>query len=230
MIPEISIVLPCLNEAATIENCINMGLQFLRQHTVIGEIIVADNGSSDASPEIIEKMGVKRVNVFERGYGNALKAGIDAACGEYIIMGDADDSYDLLNLMPFVEKLREGYEFVIGNRFIGEIKPGAMPFIHKYFGNPFLSGLGNLLFNSPAGDFHCGLRGFRRNSLLALDLQSTGMEYCTEMIIKATKKRMKITEVPTTLSPDGRNRSPHLKTWNDGWKNLIIMLRLRLEL
>jgi glycosyltransferase involved in cell wall biosynthesis len=221
---ELSIVMPCLNEAETLEVCIHKALGFLADHGIDGEVVIADNGSTDGSPELAEAAGARVVHVLEKGYGSALMGGIAAARGTYCIMGDADDSYDFTNLMPFVEKLREGYELVMGNRFKGGIAPGAMPPLHKYLGNPVLTGIGRLFFSSASGDFHCGLRGFRKDSVQALDLQTTGMEFASEMVVKATLLGQRVTEVPTTLSPDGRSRPPHLRSWRDGWRHLRFLL------
>jgi glycosyltransferase involved in cell wall biosynthesis len=221
---ELSVVMPCLNEAETLEVCIRKAQACLADGGVAGEVLIADNGSSDGSPEIASRLGARVVHVQRRGYGAALRAGIEAARGRYVIMGDADDSYDFSNLMPFVEKLREGYDLVMGNRFRGGIAPGAMPPLHYYLGNPVLSGIGRLLFPSPSGDFHCGLRGFARKAALAMDLQTTGMEFASEMVVKATLLGMRVTEVPTTLSPDGRSRPPHLRSWRDGWRHLRFLL------
>jgi glycosyltransferase involved in cell wall biosynthesis len=221
---ELSILMPCLNEAETLEVCINKAQESLRKNSIVGEVIIADNGSTDGSQEIATRLGARVIAVKERGYGAALLGGIDAAQGRYIIMGDADDSYDFSNLMPFVEKLRDGYELVMGNRFKGGIEPGAMPPLHRYLGNPVLSGIGRLFFASPAGDFHCGLRGFRRESARALRLQTTGMEFASEMVVKATLLQQRMTEVPTTLSPDGRSRAPHLRSMRDGWRHLRFLL------
>lgn len=222
--PEVSIVMPCLNEAETLGICIEKAQRWLDDNGVIGEVIVADNGSTDGSQRIAEAMGGRVVQVEMKGYGNALMGGIAAARGEYIVMGDADDSYDFTDLQPFIEKLREGYDLVIGNRFTGGIKPHAMPALHRYLGNPVLSELGRLFFQSPCGDFHCGLRAFRKQSLLKMDLRTTGMEFASEMIVKATLHKLKIAEVPTTLSPDGRSRPPHLRSWRDGWRHLRFLL------
>ncbi len=221
---ELSIVMPCLNEALTLEICIRKALSFLEKYQVKGEVIIADNGSTDGSQLIAQKAGAVVVDVKEKGYGSALMGGIQAAQGSYIIMGDSDDSYDFENLMPFVEKLREGYELVMGNRFKGGVKPGAMPFLHKYLGNPVLSFIGRLFFNIPVKDFHCGLRGFKKEAAMRMDLRTTGMEFASEMVVKASLYKMKITEVPTTLSPDGRGRPPHLRTWRDGWRHLRFLL------
>jgi len=221
---ELSIVMPCLNEAETLATCIQKAQSYLQQQEIVGEIIIADNGSTDGSREIASSCGARVVPVPARGYGSALRGGISAARGQYIIMGDADDSYDFTNLNAFVEKLRMGYDLVMGNRFKGGIKPGAMPFLHKYLGNPVLTWLGRVFFGSPCKDFHCGLRGFRKDSIEALNLRTTGMEFASEMVVKASLCRLKITEVPTVLSPDGRSRPPHLKTWRDGWRHLRFLL------
>lgn len=221
---ELSILMPCLNEAETLATCIEKAKSFLQKSGIIGEIIVADNGSTDGSQIIAEKHGARVVNVKERGYGSALIGGIKAARGKYVIMGDADDSYDFSDLDGFVTKLREGYDLVMGNRFKGGIKPGAMPPLHKYLGNPVLSGIGRLFFKSPAGDFHCGLRGFNKESILGLELETPGMEFASEMVVKATLHNLKITEVPSVLSPDGRSRPPHLRSWRDGWRHLRFLL------
>lgn len=221
---ELSIVMPCLNEAETLATCIGKARDYLEQHKIVGEVLIADNGSSDGSQEIATNSGARVVPIPERGYGSALRGGIAAAKGQYIIMGDADDSYDFTNLSPFLEKLRQGYDLVMGNRFQGGIKPGAMPVLHKYLGNPVLTWLGRLFFGSPCGDFHCGLRGFSKQAIEQLNLRTTGMEFASEMVVKASLYGLKITEVPTTLSPDGRSRPPHLKTWRDGWRHLRFLL------
>lgn len=221
---ELSIVMPCLNESETLATCIEKARSFLENNNVIGEIVVADNGSTDGSQAIAEAHGARVVNIPERGYGSALMGGIKASYGQYVIMGDADDSYDFGALSAFLNKLREGYELVMGNRFEGGIKPGAMPALHRYFGNPILSGIGKLFFKSSAGDFHCGLRGFNKNAIKQIDLQTTGMEFASEMVVKATLHNLRIAEVPTTLSPDGRNRPPHLRSWRDGWRHLRFLL------
>lgn len=221
---ELSIIMPCLNEALTLETCIRKALSFLEKHQVSGEVVIADNGSTDGSQAIARRAGAVVVDVPEKGYGSALMGGILAAQGTYIIMGDSDDSYDFENLMPFVEKMREGYDLVMGNRFKGGVKPGAMPFLHKYLGNPVLSFIGRLFFDIPIKDFHCGLRAFRKDAALRMDLRTTGMEFASEMVVKASLYKMKITEVPTTLSPDGRGRPPHLRTWRDGWRHLRFLL------
>jgi glycosyltransferase involved in cell wall biosynthesis len=221
---ELSIVLPCLNEAETLEVCVKKAQQALSESHIDGEIIVADNGSTDGSQAIATRMGTRLVEVKERGYGSALMAGIRAARGKYIIMGDADDSYDFAHLPLFLEKLQQGFDLVMGNRFKGGIKPGAMPSLHKYLGNPVLTRVGRLFFGSVCGDFHCGMRGFTKDAFLRCGLRTTGMEFASEMVVKATLFKMRITEVPTTLSPDGRSRRPHLRTWRDGWRHLRFML------
>ncbi len=222
--PEVSVVMPCLNEAETLAACIAKAQDSFRRLAVAGEVVVADNGSTDGSQEIARQLGARLVPVESRGYGNALMGGIAAARGAFIVMGDADDSYDFADLGPFLEKLRAGYDLVMGNRFQGGIADGAMPFLHRYLGNPVLSGLGRLFFRSPVGDFHCGLRAFTREAYDRLDLQTTGMEFASEMVVKASLLGLRIAEVPTTLSPDGRSRPPHLRTWRDGWRHLRFML------
>ena len=221
---EVSVVMPCLNEAATVQTCIRKALQCLETLGITGEIIIADNGSTDGSQALSIAAGAKVVSIPERGYGSALRGGIAAARGTYVIIGDADDSYDFTRLEPFIQKLRQGAELVMGNRFIGGIKPGAMPPLHRYLGNPILTGFGRLFFGSPCGDFHCGLRGFNRQAIAKLDLRTTGMEFASELIVKATLNKLRIAEVPTTLSPDGRQRPPHLRSWRDGWRHLRFLL------
>lgn len=221
---ELSIVMPCLNEAETLATCIDKARGFLDRHGIAGEIVIADNGSTDGSQEIAVSRGARVVDVPSKGYGSALMGGIAAARGRYVIMGDADDSYDFTDLMPFVERLRAGDELVMGNRFLGGIEPGAMPPLHKYLGNPVLTWIGRLFFGSPSGDFHCGLRGFDRRAILALDLRTTGMEFASEMVVRATLQGLRIGEVPTTLSKDGRSRPPHLRSWRDGWRHLRFLL------
>lgn len=221
---ELSIVMPCLNEARTVGVCIEKAQRFLREHQIQGEILIADNGSTDGSQQIAERLGARVVAIAQKGYGSALQGGITAARGRYIIMGDSDDSYDFSSLMPFVEQLRAGYDLVMGNRFLGGIKPGAMPALHRYLGNPILSSIGRLLFRSPCGDFHCGLRGFTKEAAHKMDLRTEGMEFASEMVVKATLMNLRITEVPTTLSPDGRDRPPHLRSWRDGWRHLRFLL------
>ena len=220
----LSIVMPCLNEVETLAVCINKAKHFLKTNSIDGEIIIADNGSVDGSQEIAERAGARVVHIESIGYGSALMGGIEAAQEEFIIIGDADDSYDFSNLQDFVNALDEGYDLVMGNRFQGGIMPGAMPFLHRYLGNPVLSWLARLFFRSDVRDFHCGLRGFRKEAILSLNLQTTGMEFASEMIVKATMKGLKIKEVPTILYPDGRTRPPHLRTWSDGWRHLRFLL------
>src|SRR5258706_484149 len=220
----LSIVMPCLNEAETLAICIRKAQSSLTKLNVPGEIIIADNGSTDGSQAIATQMGVRVVAVATKGYGSALMGGIAAARGKYIIIGDADDSYDFSNLEPFFQKLRAGYDLVMGNRFKGGIQPRAMPPLHRYLGNPALSGMGRLFFRSPCGDFHCGLRGFSKAAIQKLDLRTTGMEFATETVVKATMYKLRIAEVPTTLARAGRNRPPHLRSWRDGWRHLRFML------
>jgi glycosyltransferase involved in cell wall biosynthesis len=221
---ELSIVMPCLNEAQTLEICIRKAQGFLDRHQVCGEVIIADNGSTDGSDQIATRLGARVVHVAEKGYGSAILGGISAARGRYIIMGDADDSYDFTALEGFLERLRAGNDLVMGNRFLGGIAPGAMPPLHRYLGNPVLTAIGRLFFWRPCGDFHCGLRGFSKVAVQSLDLRTTGMEFASEMVVKAAVRGMKISEVPTTLSVDGRNRKPHLRSWRDGWRHLRFLL------
>ena len=221
---ELTILMPCLNEAETLEVCIKKAFHFLEEYHVNGEVLIADNGSTDGSQEIARRCGARVADVPVKGYGAALMGGCDAAYGRYVIMGDADDSYDFLHLMPFLEKLREGYDLVMGNRFKGGIAKGAMPWSHRYIGNPILSFIGRLFYPSAIGDFHCGLRGYNRESIQGLDLQTTGMEYASEMVVKATLMNLKMAEVPTTLAPDGRSRPPHLRSFRDGWRHLKFLL------
>jgi hypothetical protein len=221
---ELTVVMPCLNEAETVATCVRKAVKFITDNGISGEVVVADNGSADGSRQLAEGAGARVVPISERGYGNALMGGILAARGEYVIMGDADDSYDFTNLMPFIEELRKGADLVMGNRFKGGIAPGAMPALHRYLGTPVLSFIGRLFFHSNIGDFNCGLRGFRRDSAIKLGLQATGMEFATEMIVKAALAHQKISEVPTTLAKDGRSRPPHLRTWRDGWRHLRFLL------
>jgi len=221
---ELSVVMPCLNEVETLGVCISKAKAALSDLGICGEVVVADNGSTDGSQDIAAALGARVVHVSSKGYGSALIGGIEGARGKYVIMGDADDSYDFLALQPFVERLRAGDELVMGNRFSGEIRPGAMPPLHKYLGNPVLTGIGRLLFSSPCGDFHCGLRGFRRDAVLAMNLRTTGMEFASELVVKATLFGLRISEVPVTLSKDGRSRTPHLRSWRDGWRHLRFLL------
>jgi Glycosyl transferase family 2 len=221
---ELSVVIPCLNEAETLNVCVRKAQASLQQLNIKGEVIVADNGSTDGSQTLAAHAGARVTSVEARGYGSAIRGGIAAARGKYIIVGDADDSYDFSNLGPFIAKLREGYELVMGNRFQGGIEPKAMPWLHKYLGNPLLTTAGRLFFRSPCSDFHCGLRAFRKSAIEQLDLRTTGMEFASEMVVKATLYSLRIAEVPTTLSRDGRTRKPHLRSWRDGWRHLRFML------
>lgn len=221
---ELTILMPCLNEAETLEVCIRKAQAFLTKYAIDGEVMIADNGSTDGSQEIARANGAVVVDVPARGYGAALLGGIEASRARFIIMGDADDSYDFSALMPYVERLREGAELVMGNRFKGGIAKGAMPFLHKYLGNPVLSFLGRLFFKAPIRDFHCGLRGFNRQSIRGLNLVTPGMEFASEMVVKSALAGLRIEEVPTTLKPDGRSRPPHLRTWRDGWRHLRFLL------
>jgi len=221
---ELSVVMPCLNEAPTVGICVKKAIAALERHGIRGEVIIADNGSSDGSQQIAREMGARVVNVERRGYGSALQSGIAAAHGQFVLMGDADDTYDFSQLDQFVAKLREGYDLVMGNRFRGKILPGAMPHLHRYLGNPVLTGLGRLFFKSPVRDFHCGLRAFRKDAIERLGLRTMGMEFASEMIVKATAFGLRVTEIPTTLSPDRRDRAPHLRTWRDGWRHLRFLL------
>lgn len=223
-LPELSIVMPCLNEARTLPLCLYKAREFLIQNNVEGEIVVADNGSTDGSVALAEKFGACAVHVAEKGYGAALAGGIAASRGRYVIMGDADDSYDFSQILPLLQKLREGVQIVVGNRFKGGIKKGAMPFLNRYLGNPVLSFIGRLFFNIPLRDFHCGLRGFSREAILGLNLKTVGMEYASEMIVRAALHDLRMEEVPVTLSPDGRDRAPHLHPWRDGWRHLRFLL------
>jgi glycosyltransferase involved in cell wall biosynthesis len=217
---ELSIVLPCLNEAETLAVCIRKAQDSLRSLGVSGEVIVADNGSTDGSQDIARAEGARVVDVPRKGYGAALRGGIEAAGGRYVLMGDADDSYALDDIGGFLEALRGGADLVMGNRFQGGIEPGAMPFLHRYIGNPVLSWAGRLFFHVPIGDFHCGMRAFRRDRVLALGMQTEGMEFASEMVVRASLRGLRIEEVPTRLRPDGRSRPPHLRTWRDGWRHL----------
>lgn len=221
---ELTILMPCLNEAETLAICIDKAQAYLQKSGVRGEVLIADNGSTDGSIEIAQQHGARVVHVPIRGYGAALSHGIANARGKFVIMGDSDDSYDFSKLDPFVAKLREGNDLVMGNRFKGGIAPGAMPFLHKYLGNPVLSFIGRLFFSIPVRDFHCGLRGFNRDRILALNLHTTGMEFASEMVVRSALAKYAITEVPTTLAKDGRSRPPHLRTWRDGWRHLRFLL------
>jgi glycosyltransferase involved in cell wall biosynthesis len=221
---ELSVVMPCLNEGKTVGVCIEKAFLAMHALGVHGEVVIGDNGSTDGSQEIALKLGARVVTVSAQGYGAALHGAIAASRGEFVIMGDSDDSYDFSQLGAFLERLRGGCDLVMGNRFRGTIKPGAMPPLHRYLGNPVLSSIGRLFFKSPIGDFHCGLRGFRKDAIESLRLQTRGMEFASEMVVKSTLFGLKIAEVPTTLSPDGRDRKPHLRTWRDGWRHLRFLL------
>jgi glycosyltransferase involved in cell wall biosynthesis len=223
---EISIIMPCLNEAETLGTCITKAQNALRRHQLSGEVIVADNGSTDGSRQIAERMGARVVKVEPVGYGNALMGGMAVAKGQFVIMGDADDSYDFSAILPFVEKLRAGEEIVIGNRFRGGIRTGAMPLLHRWLGNPLLSFTARRLFGTSVGDIYCGLRGLDRRACEVLWLESPGMEFATEMIIKGALARLKIAEVPVVLDRDGRSRASHLRTWRDGWRTVRLMASL----
>lgn len=221
---QLTILMPCLNEAETLALCINKANTWISNSGIQAEVVIADNGSTDGSQAIAESLGARVVPVEQRGYGSALFHGCMAAKGEWIIMGDSDDSYNFSNLDPFIEKLRDGFDLVMGNRFLGGIESGAMPWKNRYIGNPVLTWVGRLLFKCPAKDFHCGLRGFTKDAFLRMDLRTTGMEFASEMVIKANLFDMRITEVATTLSKDGRSRPPHLRPWRDGWRHLRFML------
>ena len=221
---ELSIVMPCRDEAETLERCVAKARRYLDSASGDGEIIVVDNGSTDGSGALARRLGVRVVEVADPGYGAALLGGILAARGTFVVMGDADDSYDFSALEPFLTALRGGADLVMGDRFAGGIEEGAMPTLHRYVGNPALSFLGRLFFRSDIRDFHCGLRAFRRDAILALDLQSPGMEFASEMVVKATLSGLNVAQVPTHLYRDGRSRPPHLHTWRDGWRHLRFLL------
>lgn len=223
---ELSVIMPCLDEEKTVGICVQKARECMKAGDIKGEIIVADNGSKDRSREISRQAGARVVDVKEKGYGAAIRGGLCEAQGKYVVMGDADDSYDFEGLVPFVEKLRNGCDLVMGNRFQGGIAKGAMPLLHKYLGNPVLSFVGRVFFRIRIGDFHCGLRGFNRERINALELTASGMEFASEMVIKAAMRKYLISEVPTTLKPDGRDREPHLRSWRDGWRHLRLMLML----
>jgi glycosyltransferase involved in cell wall biosynthesis len=221
---ELSVVMPCLNERETVGVCVRKAIAALRSACILGEVIIADNGSTDGSVEIAQAEGARVIHVGEMGYGNALKGGILAAQGQYVLMADSDDSYDFSHIPRFLNQLRAGFDLVMGNRFRGGIAKRAMPPLHRYLGNPVLTGIGRLFFRSPCEDFHCGIRGFRKDSFLRMDIRSTGMEFASEMVVKASLLRMKVSEVPTTLSADGRSHPPHLRSWRDGWRHLRFLL------
>jgi glycosyltransferase involved in cell wall biosynthesis len=221
---ELTVLMPCLDEALTVQRCVEKAHAYLRSRGISGEVLVADNGSTDGSQALAAAAGARVVAIPRRGYGAALIGGIAAARGRFVIMGDADDSYDFSHLDPFVDALRGGLKLVVGNRFRGGIRPGAMPLLNRYLGNPALTFIGRWLFASPVGDFHCGLRGFDRRAILELELRADGMEFASEMVVKASLAGLRVGEVPTTLSPDGRARPPHLRPWRDGWRHLRFML------
>ena len=216
--------MPCLDEAETVATCVEAARHFLDAHGISGEVLVADNGSTDESRALAERAGARVVLVADKGYGAALMGGIGAARGRFVAMADADDSYDFLGLTPFVERLRAGDDLVMGNRFLGGIAVGAMPPLHRYLGNPVLTGIGRWFFKAPVGDFHCGLRAFRREAIVALDLRTTGMEFASEMVVRSVLAGLRVSEVPTTLKRDGRSRPPHLRSWRDGWRHLRFLL------
>jgi glycosyltransferase involved in cell wall biosynthesis len=221
---EVSIVMPCLNEAETLAACIQKAQRAIDEGELSAEIIVADNGSTDGSQMIARELGARVVDIPRKGYGSALIGGIDAAEGRFVIMGDADDSYDFGAIAPFIERLREGYDLVVGNRFLGGIEPGAMPWAHRWVGNPVLTRISGVFFHTPVGDAHCGLRAFKKEAYVKMHLRATGMEFASEMVIKASLRGMRVAEVPVVLHPDGRSRPPHLRTWRDGWRHLRFML------
>jgi glycosyltransferase involved in cell wall biosynthesis len=221
---ELTILMPCLNEARTLAPCIDQARRFLSSQSIEGEVLIADNGSTDGSQQLALSLGARVIQVEERGYGSALRAGLCAAGGVFLVMGDWDQSYDFLKLDAFLHALRQGAELVVGNRFKGGIDQGAMPWLHRYLGNPVLSFIGRRFFGGPLKDFHCGLRGFNRSAMLRLDLVTTGMEFASEMIVKALQAQLRVVEVPTTLAKDGRDRPPHLNTWRDGWRHLRYLL------
>jgi glycosyltransferase involved in cell wall biosynthesis len=221
---EVSVVMPCLNEAETVADCIGNAQRMLREHGYSGEVVIADNGSTDGSQAIAEALGARVVAVKEKGYGSALSGGISASRGRYIVMADADGSYDFGEAPRLVDRLRSGCDLVMGNRFRGGVKPRAMPSLHRYLGNPVLTWLGRLFFKAPCADFHCGLRAFSREAFDRMDLRTVGMEFASEMVVKATLFGMRIGEEPVTLSPDGRSRPPHLRSWRDGWRHLRFLL------
>jgi len=223
---ELTILMPCLNEAETLEICIRKAKTYLAEAGIDGEVLISDNGSTDGSQALAEGLGARVIHAPQRGYGGALIAGIAEAKGQFIIMGDSDDSYDFSRLDAFVDELRKGADLVMGNRFRGGIEKSAMPPLHRYLGNPVLSFIGRVLYRTPIGDFHCGLRGFSKEAIRTLNLNSPGMDFASEMVIKASLFGLNIKEVPTTLSPDGRSRPPHLRSWRDGWLHLKLLLTL----
>jgi glycosyltransferase involved in cell wall biosynthesis len=216
--------MPCLDEAKTVAICVRKAIEACEAAAVVAEVLVADNGSRDGSPELARAAGARVIHVEEKGYGAALRAGIEAARGRYVVMGDADDSYEFQDVPRFLSRLREGDELVMGSRFRGVIHPGAMPFLHRFLGNPVLTWILNLFFGAGITDAHCGMRGFSRDAIRSLSLRSPGMEFASEMVIRAAQEKLRIGEVPTSLRPDGRGRRPHLRTWRDGWRHLRFML------
>lgn len=222
--PELTVLMPCLDEAKTVGTCVRKAIEACQAAGVKAEVLIADNGSQDGSPELARAAGARVIQVEEKGYGAALRAGIEAARGRYVVMGDADDSYEFEDVPRFVERLRAGDELVMGSRFRGVIHPGAMPFLHRFLGNPVLTWILNLFFGAGITDAHCGMRGFSREAIRSLSLRSPGMEFASEMVIRAAQQKLRIGEVPTSLRPDGRGRRPHLRTWRDGWRHLRFML------
>ncbi len=221
---ELTILMPCLNEAETVAGCIADARRFIAEQGICAEVLIADNGSCDGSREVAVAAGARVIQVEEKGYGAALSAGIEAALGKFVIMADADGSYDFYAISPILNALRSGSQLVMGNRFKGGIASGAMPLLHRYLGNPVLSFVGRLFYGGPVGDFHCGLRGFRRESMLGLGLLAPGMEFASEMVVKSVINDFAVTEVPVKLRPDGRSRAPHLRTWRDGWRHLRLLM------
>ncbi len=222
---ELTVLIPCLNEEKTIGTCIEKAFRILHENKIHGEVLVIDNNSTDHSNQIAKEKGARVLRLKEKGYGCAIRYGIKKAYGKYVIMGDADDSYNFLEILPFINHLREGYDFIIGNRFKGMIEKGAMPFSHRYIGTPVISLIANILYRTNIGDYNCGLRGFNRNKMLKLDFKCTGMEFASEMIIKIAKSKYKIKEIPINLYKDGRGRKPHLNTVRDGFRHLHIILK-----
>ena len=226
--PELTILMPCLNEAGTVGVCVEKAKLFLKDNSIEGEVVVADNNSIDGSADIARKAGARVVNVPERGYGNAIMGGAKEARGVYIIVGDADENYDFSALMPFLDKLREGNNLVMGNRFKGGIEPGAMPFSHRYIGNPVLTGFGNMLFGHICGDYYCGLRGFHRESILKLNLREQCMQFAVEMLIMAKLADFKIAEVPIMLHTSPETHKSHIERWRDGRKTILLFISLKM--
>jgi glycosyltransferase involved in cell wall biosynthesis len=221
---QLTAVMPCLNEERTVGICVEKAFSAFRSMGIVGEVVVADNGSTDRSMELASALGARVINVAQKGYGAALIAGIQAATGDYVIMADSDDSYDWLGIAPFVAALEDGTDLVVGNRFSGGIDPGAMPPLHRYLGNPVLSWLARMVHSAPVGDFHCGMRAFRRDAFSRMNVRTSGMEFATEMIVNSAKAGLRIAEVPTRLRRDGRDRPPHLRSFRDGWRHLRFIL------